>query len=84
MSKRLQVVMSDSELAAFERLARGKGMTLSDWVRETLRERRRSEPKRAPETKLSAIRSAVQHSFPAPDIEQMLAETARGYGNLPE
>jgi hypothetical protein len=31
--------------------------------------------------KLSAIRGAARHDFPTADIEQMLAEIARGYEN---
>jgi hypothetical protein len=29
--------------------------------------------------KLKAIREAIGHSFPAPDIEEMLAEIEQGY-----
>jgi hypothetical protein len=32
-----------------------------------------------PDSKLGAIRSAVSHDFPAPDVEQMLAEVEQGY-----
>jgi hypothetical protein len=83
MSKRLQVVMSDKELVTFERAARGLGLTLSEWVRRTLREGLRAGPKRSVDRKLTAIRTAARHAFPAPDIDQMLAEIDRGRGGLP-
>jgi hypothetical protein len=31
-----------------------------------------------PDVKLARIRAAVRHEFPAPDIDQMLAEIAAG------
>ena len=82
--KRLQVVMSDSELGQYERIAKARGVTLSDWVRHALRAASRAEPRRAPERKLSVIRAAVQHAFPAPDIDQMLVEIGAGHADLPE
>jgi hypothetical protein len=77
--------MGESELKGYERIARAKGMPLSAWVRQTLRAERQSEPDSSPEKKLAAIRAAAQHRFPAPDIDRMLAEIARGYGQgLPD
>jgi hypothetical protein len=80
MSKRLQVVMADAELRGYERAARAKGMSLSEWTRAALRRARDAEPVTSPDKKLSAIRAASRHQFPAPDIDQMLAEIERGYG----
>ena len=81
MSVRLQVVLDDAELREIQRVARGRRMTVSEWVRGALRAARRAEP--APDTrrKLDAIRAAVAHSFPAPDIDRMLEEIARGSGS---
>jgi hypothetical protein len=72
--------MSESELKGYERAARAKGMTLSAWARQTLRAGRQSEPGSSPEKKLTAIRAAAQHHFPAPDIDQMISEIEHGYG----
>jgi hypothetical protein len=80
MSKRLQVVMSEAELRAYERTARAKKVPLSEWVRQALRVAREMEPGISADKKLGAIRAAAQHQFPAPDIEQMLGEIERGYG----
>lgn len=79
MSTRLQVVVQDAELREIRRAARRQGMTLSEWVRRSLREARRAVSTRDPEQKLAVLRAALEHAAPAPDIEQMLAEIERGY-----
>jgi hypothetical protein len=44
-------------------------------------DRERSERPRGDRArKLAAVRSAVRHSFPTADIEEMLGEIERGYG----
>jgi hypothetical protein len=48
-----------------------------------LREALRSTPKRTREQKLRALDRAARHAFPTGDIEQILAETARGNGPMP-
>lgn len=54
-------------------------MTLAEWVRQILRGAVRDETDGDVESKLEAIRRAVQYDFPAPDIDQMLAEIEQGY-----
>jgi macrodomain Ter protein organizer (MatP/YcbG family) len=84
MSKRLQVVLDADEWLELQKIARRHRMTLSDWVRRTLREAREREPRGDLDTKLRAIRTAVRHEFPVSDIEQMLEEAERGYLDPPE
>ena len=79
MSKRLQVILKDEEMRELRRVAKGKRMTVSEWVRQALRSARRREPGRDAWKKLDAVRSAARHGFPAGDVEQMLAEIERGY-----
>lgn len=79
MSKRLQVLLAEDELNRFRRMARNKGVTLAAWVRQALRQAEREEPIGDAERKLAAIRAAARHAFPAPDVDQMNAEIARGY-----
>ncbi len=79
MSKRLQVVLEDAELRSFRRAARRAGVTLSEWVRQTLRRAERETGTGSVDAKLDAIARAGEHAFPAPDIEQMNAEIERGY-----
>jgi hypothetical protein len=80
MSIRLQVVMDKDELEAIRAAASERGMTVSEYVRETLREARRKVATGDTERKLAAIRAADRHSYPTADIDQMLGEIERGYG----
>ncbi|HSS45169.1 MAG TPA: antitoxin [Thermoanaerobaculia bacterium] len=85
MSKRLQVLFEEEELAEIQRVARRHRMTVAQWVREALRTIRRQEPGGDRERKLAAIREAARHRFPAGSIEDMLAEIERGYlGDRPK
>jgi hypothetical protein len=79
MSKRLQVLLPDQEMLEIERLARRERLSVGEWVRRTLREARQRKPVQDADSKLKAVRCAVQHSFPTADIEQMVAEVERGY-----
>jgi Ribbon-helix-helix protein, copG family len=79
MSKRLQVLMPDQEMAEIQRLARRERLTVGEWVRRVLREAREQKPRHDPESKLKAIRRGAEFSFPTADIEDMLREIERGY-----
>ena len=80
MSIRLQVVMDQDELESIRAAARERGMTVSEFVRETLREARRKVASGDTERKLAAIRAADRHAYPTADIDRMLGEIERGYG----
>ncbi len=80
MSKRLQVVLDDKEMREIERAARQRNMTLSEWVRQSLRKARQAEPSGDPAKKLQVVRAAVTHAFPTAEIDQMLGEIEAGYG----
>jgi hypothetical protein len=79
MSKRLQVLLPDEEMAGIQSLARREHLTVGEWVRRTLREARARKPKSDPETKLKAVRRAARYAFPTADIGQVLNEIERGY-----
>jgi len=53
-------------------------MTTAEWVRRALRSARRAQPLTGTGRKLHVIRLAARHGFPAPDVDQMLAEIDRG------
>jgi hypothetical protein len=78
MSKRLQVLLEEPEYRGLVRIARARGMTVSEWVRHALREAAREEPSANRGRKLAAIRAAATCSYPAGDIDEMLAEIDRG------
>ena len=79
MSKRLQVILDDSEMREIQRAARGQRVTVAEWVRQALRAARNREPIGETAKKIQVIRSAVRHSFPTADLDQMLREIERGY-----
>jgi hypothetical protein len=80
MSKRLQVILRDSEMTEIQRLAKREHIPVGEWVRRALRAARTSEPVNSPEIKLKAIRRAAKLSYgPAIEIEQMLEEIEKGY-----
>lgn len=81
MSKRLQVLLPDSEMEEIRRFARRHRLSVGEWVRQILRAARNREPAVDPGTKLKAVRRAVEYSFPTADIRNMIAEIERGYRN---
>jgi hypothetical protein len=79
MSKRLQVLLDESELAEIRKLARRQHLTTAAWVRRALRAAQRGEPGVDAKKKLAVVRAAAAHAFPTADIDQMLNEIERGY-----
>jgi hypothetical protein len=79
MSKRLQVVVDDAELRRFQRVAARNGVTLAEWARQVLRRAEQASAVGDLDRQLTAIRLAAAHDFPAPEIDQMLAEVEQGY-----
>ena len=79
MSMRLQVVMDDAEVDAYRRLAVRDGLTLSEWVRQKLRQAARHQAPGGADRKLASIRAAARNDFPTADIDQMLREIESGY-----
>lgn len=79
MSKRLQVLLEESELRDIQRLARRERMTVAEWVRQALRTARLSVPRTNAGKKLQVVRSAARHSFPTAEIDEMLEQIESGY-----
>ena len=79
MSRRLQVLLEESELREIQRLARSQKMTVAEWVRQALRAARRREPRRDMGKKLDVVRTASRYAYPTSDIDRMLAEIEQGY-----
>ena len=82
MTKRLQVLLDDSELRTIQRIARREKLTTAEWVRRRLREGA-ADARGDTASKLAAIHTAYRHGLASPgrevDIDQMLAETEQGY-----
>lgn len=81
MSKRLQVILQDPEYREIQRIARTRRMSVAEWVRQALDLARHREPVGDVGKKIGVIRAAARHDYPSGDIEGMLAEIERGYGN---
>jgi len=79
MTKRLQVLLEDDELAEIRAFARNRRQTTAAWVREALRAARAAAQYGDAEPKLRAVREAAAHQYPVADIDEMLAEIERGY-----
>jgi hypothetical protein len=74
MSKRLQVLLKDSEYSDVRRAARARNISVAEWVRQALRLACHSGRSNDVRKKLEAIRAAAQFEFPTADIDQMLSE----------
>jgi len=61
-----------------QRTARSRRMSIAEWVRQALDLARRRELIGSLEKKLETVRRAVQHRYPAGDIDSMLAENRSG------
>ena len=81
MSKRLQVLLDEEELAEIQALARRRHQTTAAWVRDALRAARDTSSRPDARRKLQAIREAAEHTHPTAEIDQMLVEIERGYGD---
>ncbi len=79
MSKRLQVILTDDDARDLRELAASEGVTVSEWVRQTLRKARHQRTTGDVGHRLATIRAATAHQFPAPNIDEMLADIERGY-----
>jgi hypothetical protein len=73
-------LFSDSEMEELQRLALREHLALGEWVRRVLRDARSQRPVQEPQAKLKAVRKAAEYAFPTADVEQMLTEIERGYG----
>jgi hypothetical protein len=79
VTKRLQVLLDESELRELRRIARGQHLTMAAWVRQVLRDARRREPLGDAAAKTAAVRAAARHTFPTADPDRMNAEIEGGY-----
>jgi len=83
MTKRLQVLLDDREMAEIQRAARRRRQSVAEWVRVAMREARTADTARPAADKLRALHASTAHAFPTGSIEEILAEIERGYGSTP-
>ncbi len=78
MSKKIQVVLRDTEHREIQKLARSRHITIAEWVEQALASALGRESSVSVDKKLEVVRAAVLHDFPTAGIDEMLAEIARG------
>ena len=77
MTKRLQVNLNDEEYLEIQAVARKQQLTVTEWVRQALREARGVQSGTV-ESKLQVITKASRYEFPTADIDVMLEEIESG------
>ncbi len=83
MSKRLQVVLDDAELREIRKTAKASGLTVSAWVRQSLRQARDGIVVEDPDKRLAVVRAAARNAYPTADIDDMLGQIESGYAGSP-
>ena len=78
MSTRLQVVMSEEELASMRQAATRANLTLSEWARRALRRERDGSSGPTPESRLRALDDALACGHPTGNIDKLLADIETG------
>lgn len=79
MKKRFQVLLDEAEFREIQEAARRDRITVSEWVRRSLRAATLAVTRNDDQKKLAVVESAVKHSFPVPNIDDILADIE--YGN---
>jgi hypothetical protein len=79
MTKRLQVLLDDEELADIQELPRRRHQATAAFVREALRAARDTAAYPEAGRKLRAVRTASGYEYPIAEIDVVLAEIERGY-----
>ena len=79
----MQVLLDPAEARRIQQAARIQGLSLSEWVLQSLRAACRRLPGSSASQKGARLRASLRHAFPTSDIGTMLAEIARGGGHGP-
>ena len=73
MSKRLQVLLDETELREIQGVARAQKMTVAEWVRQALQVARSRVPSGDVKRKLEVVRAVAKHAYPTGEIDQTSA-----------
>ena len=77
MARRLQILLDEAEHLEIRKAAERQGLSIAEWVRQTLRTARRAETEKV-SAKLRAVADAAAHDFPTGEIEEMLGDVEAG------
>jgi hypothetical protein len=83
VTKRLQVLLDDQELADIQRAARQRRQSVAAWVRAALRRARAEDEGPTPAAKLASLHAGTTHAYPTGPIDQLLDEIEQGYRGTP-
>ena len=81
MSKLVQVTLSDSEFQEIAKLAQSQNLSVADWMRVVISLSLRRESTIEIGRKLAVIRAAAQYAYPTGDMDCLLSDIEKGYGN---
>lgn len=73
------MLLDEEEFGALRATAQRHGMTVSEWVRQLIRDGAQRDDAGDPARKLEVIRWASGFSFPTADVDEMLGEIEQGY-----
>ena len=79
MTKRLRILLKDTEYRDIQGAARSRNMSVADWIRQALGIVRRRGLSSSVAKKMEAIRVAALLEFPTADVDAMLSEIESGY-----
>lgn len=79
MNKRLQVLIETKEYKSFMRIAKAAGLSLGEWVRQSLRKTLNEKSSTDHQTKMAKVyRLARAGDLPSGDIEEILEQIETG------
>ena len=78
MSKRLQILLPDKELARLRLTAKQRGTTVSEIVRDSIVLFLAQSRPRSPEQRIASVMRFARFEGPTGDIEQILSEIEGG------
>lgn len=81
MSKRLQVILEDSEMQRLKKAAAELHISVGELVRQALRRDLGAVSTKPREDKLKLLQRSLTFRFPAGDIDEMNKEIAGGHVN---
>lgn len=74
MSRSIQLLFPDDEMAEIEQLARREQVTVEEWIQRAIREAFHRRSGKSKQSKLEAVRRAAHYSFPSGGIHQIEKE----------
>lgn len=78
MSKRLQVLVPDSEYKELQRIARAEHQNVAEWVRESIRVMLQKRRPKSSSERIASILKFARYCGPSGDIDTLLEQIEKG------